>query len=163
MAEITIRKSTYADLDRLMEIYHSARVFMRSTGNVDQWTNGYPSRDIVRSDIDLGNSYVGLDEDGEIIMTFAFILGDDPTYGLIENGSWPDSRPYGTIHRLASAGKKGGMLKTCVDFCLRHIDTIRLDTHADNHPMQSAALRLGFKPCGIIYCQDGTPRLAYQL
>lgn len=106
MAEITIRKSTYADLDRLMEIYHSARAFMRSTGNIDQWTNGYPSRDIVRSDIDLGNSYEGLDEDGEIIMTFAFILGDDPTYDLIENGSWPDSRPYGTIHRLASAGKK---------------------------------------------------------
>ena len=54
------------------------------------------------------------------------------------------------------------MLKACVDFCKEMTDNIRIDTHADNSPMQNALHRLKFSFCGIIYTADGSPRLAFQ-
>ncbi|MBD5265378.1 MAG: GNAT family N-acetyltransferase [Bacteroides sp.] len=159
---ITIRKGTVTDIDGIMTCYETARKFMRESGNHTQWINGYPSRELVAEDIADGKSYVGVDEEGEIAMAFTFIIGDDPTYSVIEDGEWPDNLPYGTIHRLGSSGKHHGMLRICTDFCLSKIGNIRLDTHADNSKMQHTAEKLGFKRCGIIYCFDGSPRIAYQ-
>ncbi len=151
------------DVEEIMACYEKARHYMRVNGNHQQWINGYPSRELVMSDIDNGVSYVGVDETGDLVMAFAFIIGADPTYEVIEDGAWLNDLPYGTIHRLGSTGKYGGMLKECVSFCLTKVDNLRLDTHSDNKPMQRAADRLGFVRCGVIYCQDGTPREAYQL
>lgn len=158
---ICIRKAVPADIDAIMACYDSARRFMRASGNHAQWVNGYPSRPIVTDDIRREQCYVGEDADGVLAMVFAFIPGDDPTYAVIEDGGWPDSLPYGTIHRIASTGKYPGMLCRCVEFCFGAVDSLRLDTHADNIPMRSAVGRLGFTRCGIIYCADGTPRIAY--
>lgn len=160
---IRIRKSTPSDLDALMELYEAARQFMRTSGNPSQWVNGYPSRELVSADIDAEISYVGIDTDGEIAMVFTFFIGADPAYATIHGGQWLNTNPYGTIHRLASSGRHPGMLRRCVDFCQTLIADIRLDTHADNLPMQHAATRLGFHHCGTIHCHDGSPRLAYHL
>lgn len=157
-----VRKGSPEDIDAIMSCYEAARQTMRTSGNHSQWTNGYPSRRLVAEDIARGISYVGVGEDGEIAMAFAFMIGDDPTYGIIEDGKWLNSLPYGTIHRLGSNGKHRGALRTCVDHCMSEINNLRLDTHADNLIMQHAAEKLGFKRCGIIYCTDGTPRIAYQ-
>ena len=160
-AGVTIRKSTDADIDVIMDIYDSARRYMRAAGNTVQWTDGYPSRGVVSKDIASGNSYVGTDGSGEIVMVFSFILGDEPTYKRIYDGAWPDDCPYGTVHRLASTGKVGGMLRLCIDFCFTLTGRVRLDTHADNAPMLAAVGRLGFTRCGVIYVEDGTPRIAF--
>lgn len=160
---IEIRKSRCEDIDRIMTVYDAARAFMRAGGNMTQWSNGYPSRETILADIDAGNHYTGTDPEGEIAMVFAFIVGDDPTYAIIEDGTWPDDSPYGTIHRLASSGRHAGMLAVCTAFAMKQAGTVRLDTHTDNHAMRMAAERLGFVRCGTIYCQDGTPRIAYQL
>ncbi|MBD5203870.1 MAG: GNAT family N-acetyltransferase [Bacteroidales bacterium] len=157
-----IRKATAADIDAIMMCYEIARQQMRASGNHSQWINGYPSRDLIAEDIARGISYVGVDDDGDIAMAFAFIIGDDPTYTVIEQGQWLNNLPYGTIHRLGSNGKHHGILRICVDFCMSEISNIRLDTHADNYIMQHTAEKLGFKRCGIIYCVDGSPRIAYQ-
>lgn len=159
---IRIRKGTAADIDAIMKCYDEGRRFMRASGNHAQWINGYPSRELVMEDIARGVGYVGIDEDADIIMAFAFIKGEDPTYSVIEDGEWLNDLPYGTIHRLASIGKQKGILRACVEYCLSEIDNIRLDTHADNTVMQRAASRLGFRRCGVIYCVDGSPRVAYQ-
>lgn len=159
---INIRRGRAADIDGIMACYDLARQFMRASGNTVQWINGYPSRELVAEDITNGVSYVGEDAEGEIVMAFAFILGEDPTYSVIEEGQWINDLPYGTIHRLGSTGKYRGILGSCVDFCMKEINNIRLDTHAVNHTMQHAAEQLGFKKCGIIYCYDGSPRIAYQ-
>lgn len=159
---MTIRKGTAADIDDIMACYECARHIMRESGNHSQWTNGYPSRELITGDIDRGVTYVGVDDDGGIAMVFAFIIGDDPTYSVIEDGEWIDNLPYGTIHRLGSNGKHHGILKICTDFCMSMTDNIRLDTHADNSIMRHAAEKLGFRRCGIIHCIDGTPRIAYQ-
>lgn len=52
--------------------------------------------------------------------------------------------------------------RACMDFALRHYATIRIDTHRDNQPMQNAIRKAGFTYCGIIYCWDGSERLAFQ-
>lgn len=160
--EIKIRHASESDLDNIMPVYYLARKFMRRNGNMTQWGNGYPSREQILADIRSGVCYVGVDCDEKIAMVFAFIPGEDPTYSYIEDGCWLNDRPYATIHRIASSGLYGGMLRRCVDYCFRLIDNLRIDTHADNRPMQDALDRLGFTRCGIIHIADGTPRTAYQ-
>lgn len=162
MAEITIRKGREADIEAVLAIFDGARRYMRATGNLVQWVGGYPAREDVLADIAAGNCYVGEDAGGEIVLVFAFILGEDPTYAVIEDGEWLNAEPYGTIHRIASNGKYRRMLDACVDYCFALTQNIRIDTHTDNRPMLTALARLGFQRCGIIYCRDGSPRLAFQ-
>ena len=45
-----IRKAEYTDIGRALDIYDSARRFMRSRGNAVQWVNGYPSEELLRAD-----------------------------------------------------------------------------------------------------------------
>lgn len=158
----SIRRSTARDIDSIMEVYDSARHYMRETGNHKQWIDGYPDKETILADIARYSHFLAEDEEGELLMVFSFILGDDPTYKIIENGSWLNERAYGTIHRIASTGMQGGMLKAAVSFCASMIDNIRIDTHADNGPMLNALHKLNFTLCGVIYTKDGSPRLAFQ-
>lgn len=157
-----IRLSVPKDIDRIMEVYDSAKHFMRSCGNFKQWLGGYPDEKTILNDISRNCHYIAEDEVGNLMMVYTFIIGEDPTYKVIENGAWLNDRPYGTIHRIASSGLQGGMLKACVKYCATLIDNIRIDTHAENGPMQYALNELNFKHCGIIYTDDGSPRLAFQ-
>lgn len=160
MENITIRPATPGDVDAALVVYDAARRFMRGYGNTQQWSGAYPARADVEADIAAGNCYVGLDIAGDIVLVFAFIIGEDPTYTEID-GAGLNDEPYGTIHRIATNGKYGGMLRRCVDFCMHRVGALRLDTHEVNMPMRLAAERLGFKRCGTIICRDGTPRIAY--
>lgn len=157
-----IRKSTIGDIPRMLELFEQARGIMRADGNMTQWTGGYPSAELLAEDIAKGNSHV-ITRDGEIVATFAFIIGPDPTYALIEGGNWADDTlPYGTIHRLASGPGSHGVAQECFDYCWSVIKNLRVDTHGDNRIMQRCILKAGFKYCGIIHLLDGSPRLAYQ-
>lgn len=158
----SIRRSTARDIDRIMELYDMAKSYMRKQGNFDQWSGEYPDRDTILNDISHWSHYLAEDDDGNILMAFSFILGNDPTYKVIENGKWLNDKPYGTIHRIASSGRQSGMLKKCVDFCKEIIDNIRIDTHSENSPMLNALHYMKFTFCGIIYTNDGSPRLAFQ-
>lgn len=155
-----IRKVHPDDISEILQIYDIARKFMRASGNFSQWGGGYPGEALLSADIQSGNLYV-MCLDSTIEGVFAFIPGEDPTYRYIEDGSWHWNRPYGTIHRLASRGTACGVAKACFDFCREKIPYLRIDTHADNHPMQSAVLRYGFRKCGTIYLTDGSPRIAF--
>ena len=75
-----IRPTELKDLPLVMEIYDYARAFMRANGNATQWIDGYPSESFIRQEIEDGHSFVCTDEQGEILGTFCFILGEDPTY-----------------------------------------------------------------------------------
>ena len=158
----TIRKAELKDVDRLMEIFDRARKFMAAHGNANQWINGYPGRDFMESEIKEGHCYACCDEtDGNIIGTFCFIPGPDPTYSHIEDGEWPDDEPYYVIHRLASDGSRNGIGEICFDWCFSHYPNIRIDTHRDNKVMLSLLKKYGFTRCGIIYIANGTPRIAF--
>ena len=158
------RKAEFKDIDRIMEIYEIARQFMCDTGNPNQWIDGYPRRELIEDDITKGHFYVSEGkEDGKLHGAFAFILGDDPTYQVIEGGKWLNDEPYGTIHRMANDCTIKGLLENSLPFCFTMTDNVRIDTHADNIPMQGAIAKQGFTECGIIYVEDGSPRKAYQL
>lgn len=159
---LIVRDTRTEDIDRVLEIFDRARAFMVSQGNLSQWQNGYPSASQIEKDISIGCSHVITTTDGRIVGTFYFYLGEDPTYDTID-GEWPDNNLYGTIHRIASDGTMHGIADTALEYCLEQIADIRVDTHADNRPMQNWATSRGFVYCGIIRIADGSPRLAYQL
>ena len=158
-----IRKATPDDIQAILGVYAIAREYMRNTGNPDQWGTQYPSANLLNDDISKGELYVGTDEDDCVRFVFAFILGEDPTYAYIEDGKWLTDKPYGTIHRIAGDGSVKGAVAMAVEYCKQTISNIRIDTHEKNKTMQHVVEKLGFKRCGIIYIEDGTPRIAYQL
>lgn len=158
---IKIRRSTLEDASRIDEIYAYAKQFMHSHGNPNQWNGEYPDILEAKEDAENGVGYV-MEDDGEIFAVFAFIIGPDPTYAIIEDGAWLNDEPYGTIHRIASDGSHSGIMKLCTEFCFSLIDNIRIDTHEDNSFMLNALMNLGFTRCGIIYLETGDPRIAFQ-
>lgn len=159
---MTIRKATPCDLDEILRVYATAREYMRQSGNPTQWGTNKPQRSLLEDDIRKGELFVGENVDGHICFVFAFILGEDPTYSYIEDGSWLSDKPYGTIHRIASDGTASGVVKAATEFCTKTTSNLRIDTHENNKTMQHVLDKLGFKRCGIIYIDDGTPRIAYQ-
>lgn len=158
---IGIRNTVPGDLERVMELYRGAALFMAASGNPSQWKGGYPSRELVKADILIGASYVI--EDKQIEAVFTFQTGEDPTYEKIKQGKWLNDDPYGTIHRLASAGSRSGMAGICIRWCMDLCHNLRADTHADNVIMQHILEKNGFIRCGIICLQNGEPRIAYQM
>ena len=158
---MNIRLATENDLETILAMYAHARQFMRKTGNPNQWGDIHPLQELVEKDIQLGQSYIC--EDAEVpVGVFAFIVGEDPTYNVIENGQWLSDAPYGTIHRLASNGRAKGVAKACFEYCRERIPHLRVDTHEDNKVMQKVVTDFGFQYCGIIYVRDRSPRLAYE-
>ena len=156
-----IRLASLNDLDEILNVYDTARKFMRATGNPTQWNGGYPQREVLIKDIQLSQLFV-LDVDGEIHAVFAFIKGEDVTYNYIENGNWLSNDEYFAIHRVASAGKSRGVLKICLDYCKSFSTNLRIDTHNDNKVMQHLLEKYGFIKCGTIYLENGDPRVAYE-
>ena len=161
-----IRKSREQDVERMMEIYSFARSFMASHGNPNQWRpNNWPPEALIRKDIKNGNSFVCINEEGEVIGTFFFISGKDiePTYREITDGAWQDNSPYGVVHRIAGDGSRKGIGAFCINWAFEQCGHLRIDTHGDNKVMQNLLKKLGFVHCGTIYVeQDNDPRLAFE-
>ena len=155
-----IRLAKTEETDRLLEIYASAKHFMHTNGNPNQWNGSYPDREVIKSDIDKNQLYVAEDETGYIYACFALIGGNDPTYDYIE-GAWHSDIPYGTIHRIAGDGTRRGVFAECAAFARTLFSHLRVDTHEDNAPMQNAVKRDGFEYAGVIYIADGSPRVAF--
>lgn len=171
-----IRKAEMADFPQILAIYQKAREFMKENGNPSQWGDTFPREEVLRNDIEEKKHLYVItrgEKDAEIIAgVFALIIGPDPTYAVIKSyggdppentGFWLDESLYGTIHRLASGGRAHGIFAEAIAYSRRQIAHLRIDTHADNLIMQSLIARAGFSRRGIIYTDDGSPRIAYEL
>jgi len=163
MNALVFRKATINDLDEIMTIYSDAREFMRNSGNKDQWTNGYPQRELTVTSISDGDLYVCVDDEA-ILCVYYFKIHVDPTYVKIYNGNWLNDEPYGVIHRIAVAKSARGrkIASKVFEECLKHSKNLRIDTHRANIPMQRTLEKNGFKRCGIIHLENGDERLAFQ-
>ena len=161
-----IRRSTEKDLPRMMEIYERARQFMAANGNPNQWgPTNWPPEELLRRDIQEGNSYVCTGEDDRVIATFYYTFGEDiePTYRDITEGAWRDDSPYGVVHRIAADGSEKGIGLYCLNWAFSQCGHLRIDTHGDNIVMQNLVTKAGFVHCGTIYVEeDDYPRLAYE-
>ena len=140
---------------------------MRNSGNNSQWSNGYPSQDIIWGDVSRGVGFV-IEEDACVVAYYAFVPSPEPTYEKIysdgdgKGGAWLNDDAYYVIHRLASCAKVHGIFSDVLSWAFERTKTIRVDTHRDNHIMQHNFLARGFTYCGIIYLSSGDERLAYQ-
>jgi RimJ/RimL family protein N-acetyltransferase len=149
-----------AEIAQILEIYAHARAQMAANGNPTQWGDSYPPRELLEEDIRSNRLFVYM-LNGRMEAVFAFISGEDPTYAQID-GAWLNDEPYGTLHRVASAGTRHGVGAEIIAWCMERCDNLRADTHADNKTMQHVLESNGFTRCGIIHVADGSPRIAYQ-
>lgn len=158
----TIRKAESNDIPAILSVMEAARGIMRSSGNLHQWGEGYPSADAIDSDIKRGGGFV-IEDDGRITAYFAFLPSPEPTYSHIKGGSWLDDvLPYHVIHRIASFPDAHGIFTDMLAWCAERESNIRIDTHRDNRIMKGLLQKHGFSYCGIIYLASGDERLAYQ-
>ena len=98
---------------------------------------------------------------------YIVVEGEDPTYRQIGQGMWHTNGSYGTVHRLASAGRLRGVAGICFSWCaeqakMHGCSSLRADTHQDNRIMQHLLQKNGFVYCGVIHLANGAPRLAFE-
>lgn len=156
---LNIETARPEDFEALQRVYAAARRFMEETGNPDQWGKTSPRTEVLQKHLDRGNLYA-VKKDGRICGAFAFIPGEDPTYGYID-GAWGSDAPYAAIHCVASDGTIRGVFRACVDFCGARCGHLRIDTYKDNVIMQRCIEGQGFVYRGVIYLANGSPRMAY--
>lgn len=158
----TIRLAEASDTEAILAVMKAARGIMRSSGNLHQWGDSYPSAEAIDADRERNGGFVVVD-DGRITGYFAFLPSPEPTYSYIEGGDWlDDSLPYHVIHRIASVPEAHGIFNDMLAWCSEREANIRIDTHRDNRIMQHLLSKHGFAYCGIIYLASGDERLAYQ-
>ena len=165
-----IRKSKASDIENIMPIFEEARKTIAALG-INQWQNGYPSRDVIKSDIEKGESYA-VEIAGNIVGSFVMIKSGEPTYDKIYRGEWKsgnESREYLTVHRVARSvssrgtGVSGEIIKFAEAFAKENgKNSIRIDTHEGNVVMRRMLEKQGFSYCGIIYLESGEERVAYE-
>ena len=87
---IHIRLASKEDIQNIMPLYAYARKFMAANGNPHQWNGNYPASEDILKDIANGNYYVCTPDNApeKIVGGFAFIIGREPNYAVIENGAW---------------------------------------------------------------------------
>ena len=157
-----IREAKTTDITDIMLVMEAAKKIMRSSGNMHQWADGYPSEAVIISDMKKHGGYI-IEDAGRIVGYFAFLPSPEPTYSKIYDGKWLDDvQSYHVVHRIASYPDVHGIFSDIMDFCFSHDANIRIDTHKDNRIMQHNIEKHGFTCCGIIYLANGDERMAYQ-
>ena len=172
-----IRPATHSDVDRMDEICEAAKAAMRSMG-IDQWQDGYPNRACWEADVDDGFAYVAETDEGTVVGMFALVIDTEtcdpePSYGAIDGAWLTPSAKYAAVHRVGVApeakgqGVAGAMLDFACDKTAQlGLASVRIDTHADNKPMQRTLQKAGFISCGVITLAEGNdagePRIAFE-
>ncbi|MEN8913418.1 MAG: GNAT family N-acetyltransferase, partial [Polaribacter sp.] len=165
-----IKLSTLENIPEIMTIIKDAKELLASL-KIDQWQNGYPNAAQVEQDILKGESYVVLSDKNQVIATSMFTTNKEPTYQIIEEGTWKvdESKNYGVMHRMAikKEYRKQGLATLLFDefhqqLKSKNIESLKIDTHEENLGMQALIKKIGYQYCGIIYTNYGAKRLAFE-
>ena len=153
-----IKLATLENLDIIMDMIDNGRKHIQEY-NIEQWINGYPSKELIIEDINSSRGYILLDN--EEIVGYFVKLNYDKCYDKID-GSWINNEPYVVIHRTVTKHFNKGLGSKMFDEIKKEHKHIRVDTHAGNISMNKCLLKNGFKYCGTIYIEEGSPRNAYE-
>lgn len=163
-----IRRATTYDIERILSIIGDAQLSLRDLG-IDQWQDGYPSRDVIAGDIERGVGYVLSDNNDEAIGYAAILLTGEEAYLQIDDDTWHTPREYVVVHRLCVAARlhRRGVAMEMMQHAANvaresGIYAFRIDTHRGNVRMLSMLEKLGFAYVGIIRYDSGE-RLAFDL
>ena len=164
---LRFRKGTAEDLERIMELVADAQNWFRSQ-NIDQWQDGYPTRELISSDITYNRNYV-VEHNGVVVATFVVSFDGEPTYDVVYGGEWLNEKEYAVVHRIMVADecRRKGIAREILTFVEglsveQGITDIRIDTHRDNRAMLSLLKILGYRRCGRIKLESGAWREALQ-
>lgn len=161
------RKSSQSDVNSIMHIIAQAQSYFKNQG-IDQWQNNYPNAETIKNDIANNESYVLL-KDNNIVATAAVSFAGESTYNSIYEGVWLSNKDFAVIHRIAvdntckGLGLSSQIIKHVEQLCLNNgVNSIKIDTHQENIPMQNLLKKNNFKYCGVIYLEDGSKRIAFE-
>ena len=167
-----IKRVKLEELEKVMEVINDAKVFLKLQSQ--QWQQGYPNEYSMTKDI-LNQDLFGVYIDGELTCVAALIIGIEKTYVNMIEGKWNiEVSPSDlVIHRIAVSNKyRGrGCAKKLMEFAYSYAkenncDSIKVDTHRVNIPMQQLLLSNGYVYQGIIDLnrnEEDQLRLAYEL
>ena len=162
-----IRLATHNDIESILSIVRSAQLSLSELG-IDQWQDGYPSKEVVAEDIasQVGQVYC---IENKVVGYAAILFTGEETYSQIPDSEWDTSNDYVVVHRLCvrNGYTKVGIAMALMDYASqmaieRGYTGFRIDTHRGNIRMLSLLEKLGFKYVGVIYYDSGE-RLAYDL
>ena len=163
---LRFRKGSETDLERIMELVADAQNWFRRQG-LDQWQDGYPTREIISSDIAGDVNYI-VELNGVVVATAVISFAGEPTYSDIKGRGWLNENSYAVVHRIAVADecRRKGVAKEVLHFteelCAeRGVCDVRIDTHRDNRAMRSLLKKMGYTHCGRITLTSGAFREAY--
>lgn len=175
MSLIYLRQAQNDDLPTIMAIIEQAKTRLKADGS-PQWQSGYPDRATLQNDIWAQNAWV-LMVDGQLAGTATLIVGDEPSYHDLREGTWHNQTDaYATIHRIAVAPQFAGqhlshyIFSNLISLAQRRgVRNFRIDTHAINQRMQAVITSQGYVYRGKIYVNEpaehpeDTLRWAYEL
>lgn len=163
---LRFRKGKAEDLTAIMGLVADAQKWFAGQG-IDQWQDGYPTHELILSDISYSNNYI-VELNGVISATFVASFDGEPTYSEVEGRGWLNENRYAVIHRIAVADRcrRKGVAKEILHYaeelCAeRGVKDIRIDTHRDNVAMRSLLKKMGYTHCGRITLSSGAFREAY--
>lgn len=161
------RKAVPPDKNQIMSIIDGAKKSLKEQG-INQWQDHYPNLKTIHQDITDQTSYI-LIEDQEIKAIATVSFEGEKTYDQIYEGEWLTQGDFAVIHRFAVKQdcKRTGVATLMMDhiakLCIqKHFSSIKVDTHEQNLPMQNLLIKHSFVPCGIIYLEDGSKRVAFE-
>jgi RimJ/RimL family protein N-acetyltransferase len=159
------RPAKYSEASKVWQILKDA-IKRRKEDGSNQWQDGYPSMEVVKSDIEKKIGFVFTQND-TIIGYSAVIINDEPDYINIE-GKWLSDQDFIVYHRVAiseeflAKGMAKKMMKLIEQYALsKNIYSLKADTNHDNIPMMKIFEKLGYSFCGIVYIRK-SPRRAYE-
>lgn len=158
--ELIIRPTTEADIPAAETCLTDGKAALAAL-DVPQWLGDYPNHLDIEADMAEDASYVAVDEDGTVLSVMALSFSGEETYDRID-GAWlteSDSHEprYAVIHRCAisaAAARRGIMTRMFEEgerIAREHgSQSIRVDTHERNIPVQGLVSKLGYTRCGTI-------------
>ena len=160
-----LRKAQIPEAEIIWQILQQAIERRRKDGS-NQWQDGYPNQEVVKTDISLGKGYV-LEIDNAIAAYAALVFNDEPAYYEII-GDWLTNDDFLVIHRVAVSddflGKGIAVLlfQKLEDFAMENqVFSIKVDTNFDNLAMLHILEKLDYQYCGEVYFR-GSARKAFE-
>lgn len=160
-----LRKAQIPEAEIIWQILQQAIERRRKDGS-NQWQDGYPNLEVVKTDISLGKGYV-LEIDNAIAAYAALVFNDEPAYNEII-GDWLTNDDFLVIHRVAVSNDFLGkgiavlLFQKLEEFAKENqVFSIKVDTNFDNLAMLHILEKLDYQYCGEVYFR-GSARKAFE-
>lgn len=165
MDSYSFKKAHSEDVEAIWSIL-AAAILRRKEEGSNQWQDGYPNPEVIRSDIERGIGYILL-VDETIVGYCAILINDEPQYAKIK-GEWISDGDFVVYHRVAIAtahlrrGLAERMLKEIERWARENkISSLRADTNFDNTGMLRLFEKLNYTYCGEVSFR-GSARKAFE-